>query len=116
MKIKDGEADAYARYVAMNSADPYSYEVVAYGERWALAMEKWMAAGDTLAQCWQETSKSTANGITGFMYGCAVQALAQFWVHGDELRVLHNADYGVDEEKAKGGTVNPAILTIGEEL
>jgi hypothetical protein len=26
-----------------------------------------------------------------------------------------NKDHGVDENKAKGGTVNPAIITIGED-
>lgn len=53
--------------------------------------------------------KADVDGITGFMYGCAVQALAKFWVHGEALRKWHNHEWG--QEGA--GVVNPAVLTIG---
>lgn len=48
-------------------------------------------------------------GITGFMYGCAVNILAQCWEYGEELRKWHNKEYGYEGD----GVVNPAILTVG---
>jgi len=48
-------------------------------------------------------------GITGFMYGCAVNLLSQCWKHGEELRKWHNKEYGHEGD----GVVNPAVFTIG---
>ena len=48
-------------------------------------------------------------GITGFMYGCAVNALSQLWEYGEELRKWHNKEYNYNGD----GVVNPAILTVG---
>ena len=53
-------------------------------------------------------------GLTGFMAGCAAKTIAHFHVRGDEFRKYWNKQFGVDEKQAKGGTVNPAILTIEE--
>lgn len=112
MNIKQGLEQEYANYVAANT-DPYGRAVVLYSEQWAKLMEEALAAGEKLSGQWKFLShKADKEGITGFMYGCAVQALAKFWVHGEELRLLHNAEYGISEEKAKGGVVNPAILTF----
>jgi hypothetical protein len=51
------------------------------------------------------------------MYGCAVQGLAYFWEHGEELRQWHNLDTQIKDEgeqaNKSGGVLNPAILTIG---
>ena len=47
-------------------------------------------------------------GITGFMYGCAVSILAQCWKYGEELRKWNNREYYYDGN----GVVNPAIMTI----
>jgi len=55
-----------------------------------------------------------AGGITGFMAGCVAQMVGQCHSRGDEFRKSWNKDNGIEEEQAKGGTVNPAILTIGE--
>lgn len=108
------DAEAWEKSVKVNSADPYSAAVTRYAEKWARTMEGMMAGGATLVDCAEKASHlADDEGITGFMYGCAVQILAQCWVHGDELRRWHNKSYGVDEEKAKGGTVNPAVLTLG---
>lgn len=113
MQLKPELQRDYDEYVAKNN-DPYGAAVVRYEKAWAELMEAKLAAGSSLAGCWKEAShEADTEGITGFMYGCAVQSLAHFWAHGDELRRLHNADYGVSEEKAQGGTVNPAVLTIG---
>ena len=44
-------------------------------------------------------------GITGFMYGCAVSILSQCWEYGEYLR---NGGYDYDGD----GVVNPAVLSI----
>ena len=50
-------------------------------------------------------------GITGFMYGCAVNILSKCWVYGENLRKWHNKEYNYDGD----GVVNPAVITIGKE-
>ena len=66
--------------------------------------------GDKIVDIADSTShEADTEGITGFMYGCAVNALSQLWEYGEELRKWHNKEYNYDGE----GVVNPAILTIG---
>lgn len=66
--------------------------------------------GDKIVDIADSTSREAdTEGITGFMYGCAVNALSQLWEYGEELRKWHNKEYNYDGE----GVVNPAILTIG---
>lgn len=110
MKILDGQQEAYEAYKQTNSSDPYSARVVSYGEDWANLMEERIEQGEKLEDVAKETSHiADTDGITGFMYGCAVQGLAQFWLHGEALRKWHNGEYGVE---SKSGVVNPAIITI----
>lgn len=47
-------------------------------------------------------------GITGFMYGCAVSILSQCWEYGQYLRKWHNKEYGYDGM----GVVNPAVMSL----
>jgi hypothetical protein len=113
MKLVKGKEAEYAEYVAKNK-DPYGAAVVRYAAAWADAMEKEIAAGKKLEDVAETTSHATdTEGITGFMYSCAVSGLAHLWAHGDALRRWHNGQYGVSEEKAKGGTVNPAVFSVG---
>lgn len=56
-----------------------------------------------------------AGGITGFMAGAVANMVSHAHSRGQEFREKWNAHYGVSEEKAAGGTVNPAILTIDTE-
>ena len=117
MKIKAGTEEKYAVYKAKNSNDGFSAGVVSYGEAWANLMETEMAEGKTIAECAKKTShEADTDGITGFMYGCAVSALAHFWEHGEELRRWHNLDTQIGDEGEKanesGGTLNPALLNI----
>lgn len=104
--------EEYNKYVETNSKDGYSRAVVDYAEQWAKLMQIEIANGRTqIKDIAEETQKPLSYlGITGFMYGAAVKALAHFWQFGDELRRWHNKEYGVSEDKA--GVVNPAILTI----
>ena len=59
--------------------------------------------------------KIDAGGITGFMAGCVAQMVKKCHSRGEEFNDKWNESYGVSKEKAKGGTVNPAILTIGDK-
>jgi len=92
-----------------------------YAEQWATLMEERMKAGAQIEDIADETSREIDQrpgfGITGFMYGCAVNSLAHCWVHGETLRRWHNlkTQLGNEGEKANenGGVLNPAILNIG---
>lgn len=124
MKIKEGQQADYDSYVANNSNDGYSKGVVDFGERWANAMEAALPPSPTSSQVTsfleQNASRlsheADTEGITGFMYGCAVQALAQFWVYGEELRRWHNLDTQIQNEGERanesGGVLNPALLNM----
>lgn len=106
-------------FVAIND-DPYGSGVVRFAERWAEAMEAAMATGESLEDCAKRTShEADTEGITGFMYGCAVAELSMSWVHGDQLRRWHNLDtqIGHEGERAneEGGVLNPAIMNIGSQ-
>lgn len=115
MRIKEGQLEAYTAYKERNSKDGYSKAVVTYADLWADLMEQELALkprgvnDEEFAAIADSTShKADEEGITGFMYGCAVNALALFWDHGERLRNWHNRKYGY----SGGGTVNPAIVTI----
>jgi len=69
---------------------------------------------DTHAVICEADNNIKAGGLTGFMAGCVAQMVGRCHSRGDYFRRKWNQDHGVTEEKAKGGTVNPAILTIGE--
>lgn len=117
MKIKAGLETEYANWKDNNNQDAYSKGVVDYAEAWAALMEKAEEAGENIAQCAKRTSnEADTDGITGFMYGCAVSALARFWENGEALRMWHNLDtqIGTEGEEANenGGTLNPALLNI----
>jgi hypothetical protein len=103
------EASRWDEYVA-NNTDGYGKGIIDYAEAWANLMERRMALGATLEDCAKQASHDAdTDGITGFMYGAAVQTLATSWEHGEALRRWHNADYGQPNAK---GTLNPALVTI----
>ena len=88
-----------------------------YAARWANLMEQELAKGAKLKDIAKTTScAADVEGITGFMYGCAVSILAHAWEHGEELRQWHNlsTQLGNEGEKANesGGVLNPALLSI----
>ena len=118
MLLIAGKEKEYQDYVEKNS-DDYGSGVVRYGERWAEMMEPLLALGCRLGDVADRTShEADTEGITGFMYGCAVQALAQFWIHGEQLRRWHNLKTQIRDEGEKanesGGVLNPALLNIGK--
>ena len=103
-----------------NKDDGYGAAALSFANRFARFLEtkinEGLAQGKTIRQVFEESGDKMSHvadveGITGFMYGCAVQCLVRCWLYGEDLRKWHNKSYGVDEESK--GVVNPAILTIG---
>ena len=117
MKIKPGQEEARAKYVELNSHDPYSAAVIRYEEQWASAMEEQIEAGKPVSDAAAATQfTADTKGITGFMYGCAVSALSAHWLHGEELRRWHNVKVQIGDEGERanesGGVLNPALMSI----
>ena len=116
-RMEIGDADAWEKTRAAN-ADGYGGAVVSYAERWARLMQVEMSEGRTIsATAKQASHNADLEGITGFMYGCAVAILSKCWKHGEDLRRWHNIDtqLGNEGEKANetGGVLNPAVLSLG---
>ena len=112
------DAETWNKCVESNRRDPCSARVVRYAEEWGRLMQTRIANGESIAQCAHELSRlAYDDGITGFMYGCAVQMLVRCWKHGEELRLWRNCDtqIGTDGDKANeiGGVLNLAVLSIG---
>lgn len=97
--------------------DSYGRAVYDYAETWAEMMEKQMKEDKKIEDVAKKTSHdSDTDGITGFMYGCAVSLLASTWKHGEQLRIWHNLDTQIGNEgevaNKKGTTLNPALLNV----
>ena len=98
MQLKDPAG--WKKSVKANQ-DPYGAAAHTFAERWANLMEARLADGETIADCADETShEADTEGITGFMYGCAVSILARVWKHGEALRCWHNLDTQIGNEVA----------------
>ena len=111
------DPDGWAASVAANS-DPYGAVAIRYAAVWASMMDAEIAKGAKVADIAKRTShEADDEGITGFMYGCAVSLLSKVWTHGEELRRWHNLDTQIRDEGEKanesGGVLNPALLSIG---
>ena len=92
-----------------NSHDPYGRGIVAYARRWAKLMQVEISKGRKLEEIAQQSSyDADLDGITGFMFGCAVGALSEFWIYGEQLRRWHNGEYGYSGD----GVVNPAVINV----
>lgn len=130
-----GNKERWKEWVEANT-DFYGRGVITYAARWANLMEaeiqrrELIPAGEPETwtadekAAWQNGSiqvinetadalshKADIGGITGFMYGAAVQTLSESWLYGEWLHRWHNKDYGHEDAE---GVVNPAIITIGE--
>lgn len=114
--IELSDVDAWEAWKAAN-ADGYGAAVMTYAERWARLMQADLADGQTLADVAGDASHNAdLEGITGFMYGCAVSMLSKCWKHGEDLRRWHNivTQIGNEGEQANesGGVLNPALLKV----
>lgn len=103
-----------------NNTDPYGARIYSYAKDWAELMEKAITEGSKLEDIADSTSHTADyDGITGFMYSCAVNILASVWIHGEQLRQWHNlkTQIGTEGEEAnkKGTVLNPALLNISKE-
>lgn len=114
--IELSDVEGWKEFVEKNK-DPYGAACVEYAESWARLMQSEFSKGKKIADCAKETSHQLGFlGITGFMYGCAVQMLAKCWKHGEALRMWHNLDTQIKDEGEKanedGGVLNPALLSV----
>ena len=112
MKIKAGKEELYQKGLD-NNQDSYGLAVYTYAKRCAELLEKDIEEnGDAktaiVVNAKKRSFEADVEGITGFMYGCAVSILSEVWEYGEILRRWHNKEYGYDGD----GTVNPAILRI----
>lgn len=119
MKFKDEEAEARWNNGVKINSDPYGGAVYTFAKRWAEMMEHAIDNGAKLTDVAKDLERiADLEGITGFMYGCAVSTLADAWEHGEELRQWHNLETQIGDEGEKanesGGVLNPAILTVGK--
>ena len=119
MKIKAGQEEIYAEGKEKN-ADPYGSAGYRFLEKWADLMEAEILAGCSINDVAKKCShEADTDGITGFMYGCAVGVLSQCWEYGEELRQWHNLDTQIGDEgeraNAKGTVLNPALLNINSK-
>jgi len=113
MKILHDKEQEYKAWYDKNSGS-YGRACFTYAERWAEMMEKEIE--DSLVRPFDVIVKDAdrlsheadVDGITGFMYGMAVNILSQCWEYGELLRKWHNKEYGHDGD----GVVNPAVLVI----
>lgn len=117
MKIQIGKEEEYQRYRDMNSKDEYSKGVLNFTDRWVDLMEKGLSEGLLLENIAKDYAhKADTEGITGFMYGCAAQALSYFWEHGEVFRRWYNLSVQIRNEGERanetGEVLNPAIINI----
>ena len=101
-----------------NNQDPYGAGIYRYAETWADLMEVSISEGNELKDIAKATShEADTEGITGYMYGAAVNVLSWSWEHGEELRRWHNLKVQIRNEGEKaneeGSVLNPALLNIG---
>ena len=80
MKIKKGTEEAYKNWYDKN-LDPYGHACFTYAERWAEMMESKINESESAEKAIVEHAESLSHeaneeGITGFMYGVAVEILS----------------------------------------
>ena len=113
MKIIKGKEKEYKDWYDKNS-DGYGRACFTYAERWAELLEEEINKSNDVMKCLvynadRLSREADTDGITGFMYGCAVNILSKCWEYGEYLRKWHNKEYDYDGD----GVVNPAIMTVG---
>lgn len=111
MKILDEKK--YLDWKNVNT-DPYGDCIFRFAENWAERMETEIDNGAKIYDIAEKTSQKAdddCGGITGFMYGAAVNILSKCWIHGEALKKWHNKKYDYDGE----GVVNPAIIHVGKK-
>lgn len=113
MRIIKGKEKEYKDWYDKNS-DRYSRACFTYAERWAELLEAEIDKSNDVMKCFADNAdrlsrEADTEGITGFMYGCAV-SISQCWEYGEYLRKWHNKEYDYGGK----GVVNPALMRISK--
>lgn len=119
MTFKDDAAKKmWEEGLAKNREDAYGYGCFRYASEWATRVEQRAKSGKAInAEVLEKAAQDAdTEGITGFMYGVAVNILTNVWIHGVTLAKWHNRQY-MEEKEAdaaaeEGKTVNPSIIHI----
>lgn len=76
----------------------YGNLILSLATEWAERMEKCIEAGQTVAECAEQTMETEGDGGTlKFWHNGAVAFLSAVWVYGDELVDWHNSQYCATE-------------------
>lgn len=106
------DRDSWDKALPQLAKSIYGTSIATYAERWARLMQLELSEGKELADIWSAAStEADLEGMSGNSAGIATHLLTETWVHGAELRRLHNTYWGSDSTE---GTVNPAIITINK--
>ncbi len=113
LQIELKDAALWEDQKKVNADGGYGQAIMEFAERWALLMQAKIDTTKDIqfqvaALADKASHEADTEGITGFMYGAAVQELSACWKYGEELRKWHNKEYGHEGK----GVVNPAVLTI----
>lgn len=118
MRIKHGMKKKYKEWLDVNK-DGYSRTCFVYAERFADMLEiEYVKAIDVPMSKILElhgdkfSHDADIEGVTGFMVGMSINILSQCWEFGKDLKLWWNTKYGQPDAE---GTVNPAILVVGEK-
>ena len=116
-RIEVNDTEGWNRIIKVNSKDPYSRAIVSFAERWARLMQMEINNGAQLEDVAQQAShEADVEGITVFMYGCAVSILVKYWTHGEKLRQWHYLQAQLhnegEEANKNGGILDPATIVI----
>ena len=106
-KIKPSLKRQWKEAVGNNACDPYSFCVVIA----VCASFEVLDRGGSPEDAEKEWSERKL-GLSGFMAGAAAKMIGRYHERGDEFRKHWNQKFGVTEEQARGGTVNPAIVEM----
>lgn len=99
-------------WLAIKTEERDDNRISTYAERWARMMQLELSEGKTLEQIWHWTSREAdLEGMSGATSSIAVDILARCWIHGAQLRRLHNTMWGSDSTEE---TVNAAVIVIGD--
>lgn len=104
------ESEQLWKEFVVNNSDFYGLGVINYASRLAKYVQYLMKNhnAEFSSVIYNASNLCDIEGITGFMYGYAINILSQCWKYGDDLRKWHNKQYNHDGD----GVVNPAILTV----
>lgn len=104
-KIKADKVANYKIKMGNNCMDPYSFACVEGTIKVISALD----AGKTVKEA---HDAMYGMGLSGFMAGEVAAMVSTYHERGEEFRDFWNEQFGVSKEKANGGIVNPAIVTI----